>query len=172
MRPLSERDAIRSLEPNRSRRWLVFAFHTRRDVREARRDAGIRQKVDSLPPQPATAPVAQVAQRQQVEALAIDAGQSLYDLERAIADGVRDVEAAIAIGDGRAEGTLTAVANSLDRLVNQQEQGVVAETPQGEPFRLKEAREPHVHGYDPSGKVKVEDPTGNPHFPIKTNAGK
>ncbi len=102
------------------------AVWTKRVAALKGRASDLRQKVDALPPQPVTSPVAQVAQRQQVEALAIDAGQSLYDLERAIADGVRDVEAAIAIGDGRAEGTLTAVANNLDRLVNQQEQGVVA----------------------------------------------
>ena len=37
----------------------------------------------------------------------------------------------------------------------------------GQPFRLKEAAKPHVHGFESDGKTSVRDTNGSRHFPLK-----
>jgi hypothetical protein len=84
------------------------------------------QRFKALPPEPKDAPIAVTAQRRRVEAAVAGARQSLFDLERAVSDGVRDVEDAIARGESEGEQALTAAVERLGGYVHQQEQNVEA----------------------------------------------
>jgi hypothetical protein len=86
----------------------------------------LEQRFKALPPEPKGTPLAVTAQRRRVEAAVMGARQSLFDLERTVADGVRDVEDAIARGDLEGEQALTAAVERLGGYVHQQQQNVEA----------------------------------------------
>jgi hypothetical protein len=90
------------------------------------RASDLDQRLRALPAPAKDAPLASTAGRRRVEALVAGSRESLFDLDRSIDDGVREVKAAIGRNNNEGEERLTAVAETIDGYVRQQEQSVTA----------------------------------------------
>jgi hypothetical protein len=90
------------------------------------RASDLEQRFKALPPEPSGTPIATTMQRRGAQAAIAGTRQSLGTLERNIADGVRDVETAIARGESEGEDALAALVERVGGYVHLQEQNVAA----------------------------------------------
>src|SRR5262245_42940087 len=88
------------------------------------RVGNLEARLHALPPAPAGANTAALAQRQRLQASVIGARQTLIDIQSHAADGARDVESALRRDHVEAEETLGGLATRMNEFLQQQEQAL------------------------------------------------